>query len=126
MWTKAKINLQRTVLRHSMDESITIENFDVPGQRINGRWVDNSAVTGAVTASVQPAAGESLQLLPEGTRTTDAIEVWGVTEMRPLRREEGKKATVITWKGRKYSAEYVEDWYQQGRYWFALCTLVDQ
>ncbi len=125
-WTRAHINLQRTVLRHAIDESIVVKNFAVSGSYTNGRWTDVTPVTGAVSANVQSAAGESLQLLPEGTRTTDAIEVWSTDEFRPLRRTVGSKATIIVWKGREYSAEVVEDWWQNGRYWFALCTLVDQ
>jgi hypothetical protein len=125
-WSNAKINLGRTVRRHSIDEDITVKQFNTPGMRMGGRWVDSSPITGAATASIQPAIGESLELLPQGTRTTDAIEVWGTSEMRPLRREEGKPADRIVWKGREYSAEVVEDWWQHGRYWFAVCAVVDQ
>ncbi len=125
-WINAKINMNRAVRRMSQDETIVIQNFDSAGARIGGRWVEGISVTAALTASVQPAAGESLQLLPEGLRTTDAIEVWGLTELRPLKRQEGQRATLVEWKGRTYSAEYVEDWYENGKYWFAVATLVDQ
>lgn len=125
-WINAKLNMGRAVRRMSQDATIVIQNFPTSGTRIGGRWVESEAVSGALTASVQPAAGESLQLLPEGLRTTDAIEVWGLTELRPLARKEGQRATLIEWKGRTYSAEHVEDWYENGRYWFAVATLVDQ
>lgn len=124
-WNNAKINLQRAVNRLAIDESIVIENFPA-GMRIAGRWVESPAVTASVTASVQVASGEQKQLLPEGLRTTDAIEVWSTSEVRPLKREEGKPTSNVRWNDRVYSVEHYEDWYAHGRYWFAVCSLVDQ
>lgn len=125
-WNNAKLSLLRAVMRLSIDESITVENFDTPGQRINGRWANPASVTAAMTASVQPASGRSKQLLSEGLRNTDAIEVWATSELLPLKRAEGKPPSLVHWKGDKYSVEVLEDWYQHGRYWFAVCSKVDQ
>ncbi len=109
-----------------MDESIVIENFDTPGMRLGGRWVDSVSVTASVTASVQIASGKTKELLPEGLRTKDAIEVWSTSELRPLQRAEGKQPTIVHWDDAEYEVQVLEDWYAHGRYWFALCSKVDQ
>lgn len=125
-WNNAKINLQRAVRRMSIDEDIVVENFPTPQQRVGGRTVESLSVTAAVTASVQPARGDTLQLLPEAQRTGDEIEVWCLQELRPLNRSSAKSPSLIHWKGKKYKVAVLEDWWQHGRYWFALCSKVDQ
>jgi hypothetical protein len=125
-WTNAKISLQRAVRRHSIDETIVIENYDDPGMRIGGRWVDTPAVTASVTASVQIADGKVKELLPAGLRNRAAIEVWSLSEIRPLEREDGTIASRVRWDGDTYQVDVLEDWYENGRYWFALCTKVEQ
>lgn len=109
-----------------MDESITVENFDTPGMRIGGRWVDPVSVTASITASVQIASGEIKELLPQALRNKDAIEVWSVTEIRPLKRAAGKPPTRVHWEEAAYEVHIFEDWYEHARYWFALCSKVDQ
>ncbi len=128
MRSRARINLQRTVLRHSQDEPIVIEGSDGPGQRIGGRWSDPVSVTASISASVQPASPESLQLLDDGSRTGSEIELWCTTEGVPnvIKRAEGKPAAVVQYKGRRFKVVAVEDWWEHGRYWFALCSMVDQ
>ncbi len=109
-----------------MDETIVVENYDDPGVRIAGRWAGPNAVTASVTASVQPAEGQIKQLLPEGLREKDAIEVWSLSEVRPLNRDEGELPSRVRWNGNTYQVDVLEDWYKLGRYWFALCTKVEQ
>lgn len=125
-WNNAKTDLSSAVRDLSIDEDIVIENPSGPGMRQGGRWIDPPAATAALTASVQPASGNSLELLPQGSRTQGAIEIWGTSEIRPLERAEGEPATIVRWKGATYRADVVEDWYEHGRYWFAVCTRVEQ
>lgn len=127
-WNNAKINLSRAVRRMSTDETLTLENFETSGMRIGGRWVDSNATTTGITASVQPLekVGEETEQLPQGFRTQEMIGVWSLSEVRPLAREDGKKPSLITWRGKKFSVERVENYYEHGRYWYALCSQVQQ
>lgn len=125
-WNNGKIDLADAVRDLAIDEDVVIENYDSPGMRIGGRWVPSASVTAGVTASVQPASGHEKLLLPEGMRSRDAITVFSTSELRPLDRSGGKPPSVIQWKGRRYSVEVLNDYYELGRYWEALCSSVEQ
>lgn len=94
--------------------------------RVSGRFVEAQSVTAAATASIQPASGETLQMLPEAQRTSNMLEFWGLSEARPMKRADGKSPSIVHWKGEHYKVMAYEDWWQHGRYWFALCSKVDQ
>ncbi len=127
-WSNARITLQRAVKRHSIDEDIVVEGYETPGTRIAGRWTNPQSVTAAVTGSLQPASPESLDMLAEGSRTGSELELWCTTNAVPaiMKRAEGKPAAIVHWKGQHFKVVAVEDWWQHGRYWFALLSLVDQ
>lgn len=125
-WNNSKINLSKAVRRQSMDEDVVLEYYAQSGMRIGGRWVDPPAVTAGVTASVQIATGKEKQLLPEAVRLKDAIEVWSTSELPAMNRDEGTPAARVRWNGNTYEVVVLEDWYEHGRYWFALCSKVSQ
>ncbi len=125
MRNNAKLSLVRAIRRLSMDESLTL--YTPPaGMRIAGRWAEGTAVTSAVTACVQVADGESKLILAEGLRTAEAIDVYALSGLAPLQREEGTRPCELLWRGKRYSVETVEDWSEHGLYWYALCSRVTQ
>jgi hypothetical protein len=71
---------------------------------------------------VQPAAGRSLMMLPEGARIQGSIDIW---TKEPLRMNDGTYAAdVICWHGRSYVVSNVEDFLNYGAgYVRATCTL---
>ena len=125
MRVNSRINLSRAVRREAMDESLTLYNPPA-GMRLGGRWAEGTAVTSAVTAAVQNASGEAKQLLPELMRSSEAIEVFALSELRPIKRAEGKRPSELEWRGARYSVEVLEDWSETGSYWWALCSRVSQ
>lgn len=47
----------------------------------DGRWTNGASTDTSIVASVQPAGGEDLQLLPEGLRSRRAVKVYTTTEL---------------------------------------------
>ena len=128
MRINSRIDLKRAVRREAMNESITVYNYG-SGMRLGGRWADGAAVTAALTASVQVASGQTLQLLPPGTRISEAIEVFSLTDggdLLPLQRSDGKRPSEVEWRGDRYTVEVFEDFSELANYWWALCSSVEQ
>lgn len=108
-----------------MRESVTI-NVYTAGMRVGGRWADVAPATAACTASVQVASGESKQMIPELYRTSEAIEVFALSELRPLKRADGIRPTEVVWRDKRFSVEVLEDWSENALYWYAVCSSVEQ
>ena len=121
----ARIDLSRAVRHMGVSGDVVLELYDTPGMWINGRWEAPEGATATIIASVQPA-GEDVERLPEGLRTKNAISVFSVSELRPVRRAENEPSDVVRWDGERYEVGFVEDWNINGKYWRAVCTKVDQ
>jgi hypothetical protein len=48
----------------------------VEGSIVNGVWVDGATAVTTILASVQPANGKDLLILPEGERLKAVIKIW--------------------------------------------------
>lgn len=125
MRINSRINLFRAVRRESMDESVTLNVYS-PGVRIGGRWSEIAPTTAACTASIQVVTGEVKQAIAEQFRSSETIEVFAVSELQPLSRSDGTRPSEVVWRGKRYSIEVLEDWSENGLYWSALCSLVEQ
>lgn len=62
---------------------------------------------------VQPASPETIQMLPEGERSTEIIEVWSATPMVKSNASD-TLSDVIVYGGRSYRVSKLENWTAHG------------
>jgi hypothetical protein len=74
------------------------------GERVKGSWVKGPEVETLFRGTVQPPSGETMKVLPEGTRKSDVIEVIAPRgmEFTVADPETGEKSDLIVWQGREY------------------------
>lgn len=74
------------------------------GTRVKGSWVAGPEEETPFKGTVQPPSGETMKVLPEGTRKSDVIEVIAPRDMEfTVADPESKtKSDLIVWQGREY------------------------
>ncbi len=82
----------------------------------NGILQANSGTPLPIDAMIAPANGRDLERLPEGTRVSDVIQVFTVTELVCLDEVAKKPADTIAYKGKVYQVEHEDDWEVLGNY----------
>jgi len=77
------------------------------GERVKGSWVEGTAVDTTFEGTAQPASGKAMELLPEGKRSTEAIQVFAPIEIEftPADDREQRSGDRIIWKGREYEVQ---------------------
>ncbi len=127
--TFANINLQNgagsALKRLSQRAKLLLTRYEVGGSWVDGRWVDGSQTPVEFMGVAQSYTDEK-QELPEAQRAKRLIKVWSTSELRPIRRSEGRPGDVITWNGAPYEVSLFWDRSNDGNYWTAVCTAVDQ
>lgn len=91
---------------------------------LNGRRVAPSSTTFDITASAQPASGRSIQRLPEGLRSTEAMDVYTTTELRQARPEAGVEADRIAIDDGVFEVQTVMRWNKLGNFYKVTATRV--
>lgn len=91
---------------------------------INGLVIDDPSVTVvSVSAMIVPLVGaKKLERLPEGLRSRDAIEVFTAVALQVSAPEQ--RPDVVTYNGRQYQVDVVDDWTAAGNFYHALATRV--
>jgi len=89
-------------------QTVTVTRWSAGSYDSNGRFVDGSQSTIAITASVQPASPQDLIHVEEGNRTKDVIVAWTETELTPGNEALGTIPDHITWQGNLYECHKVE------------------
>ncbi len=87
----------------SLIQSVSLAKRSRTGQRIKGTWVPG--VLGPEVpfeGTVQPPSGETMKVLPEGTRKSDVIEVIAPREIEFTLADTDTKSDVIIWQGKEY------------------------
>jgi hypothetical protein len=83
-------------------------DFDAGGIFRVTRYEETDAI-----GSVQPARPETIQMLPEGERTTELIEIWTATEVR--KSDAAKSLSdVIVYESRSFRVVNAEGWAAHG------------
>jgi hypothetical protein len=127
--TVAKINLQNgpgsALRRLSQQAQLTLIRAGESGSWVDGRWVDGFS-DGVQFTGVCQAYTDEKEELPEASRMKRLIKVWSTSELRPLRRENGKPGDIIVWNGVAYEVSLFWDRSNDGNYWTAVGTAVDQ
>jgi hypothetical protein len=76
-----------------------------PGTLVKGSWVNGAGLEPLpFGGTVQPPSGETMRVLPEGTRKSDVIEVIALRdiEFNVADPETGRKSDIIVWQEREY------------------------
>lgn len=127
--TFANINLQNgagsALKRLAQRAKLTLLRAGSGGNWIDGRWVD-VPTTGVEFTGVAQSYTDEKQELPEAQRLMRLIKVWSTSELRPIRRTEGKPGDIIVWNGSPYEVHLFWDRSNDGNYWTAVCVAVDQ
>lgn len=93
-------------------------------------WANGLAVSGpstsfTITAVIHPAGEKDLRRLPEGERSGDLIVVFTRTHLRTAEAG-GGLSDRVTYQGRAYEIEDVENWGEAGDYFKAIARRVGQ
>lgn len=125
MSTNARMNLSRTVRRHShADEQLYVKRAS-EGTRYNGRWEPGEYTLTPITAAVQPVA-EAQRNEPEGVRSTDDYSVFAVGQLVPSNRQDQTPADLLVWQGDDYEVVELRDYSKIASYWEARIRRVRQ
>lgn len=95
-------------------------------RRTSAAFIDGRAQPPVLTpfnavASVQPGQGRDLQRLPQGHIVGDVQVLFTKTEMRAGAEGTGTLGDLVTYKGKTFEVEHVEDWSSFGApYWRAI------
>jgi hypothetical protein len=96
------------------------------GSLAQGRYTPASPTTFTIPdAVVSPATGRDLLRLPEGVRTREVLAILSTVELRTANEHAATPADVVTYKGRAYEVQTVEDWTDNGGFWRALAAKVE-
>lgn len=79
--------------------TITRRRYSAGSRATTGYWTEGATTDTSITASVQPASGEDLQVLPEGERTRRAIKVYTTTELRTTSPQDGTRSDELVIAG---------------------------
>jgi hypothetical protein len=90
----------------------------VPGHYEDGSWVKEEPIDTVFWGTAQPATGKALQLLPEGKRSSENIQVFAPMEdanNNPLEftsadSEKKVSGDIIIWEGRCYEIKAAKKW----------------
>lgn len=64
-----------------------------------------------VWASVQPLSGRQVQLLPEGRRNDESLEIYTMQPVFAASTSRAQKADIIIWQERRFEVWSVKYWY---------------
>lgn len=112
--------------------TITLRRVAAQSVGSDGRGVDGSSSDTEIMASVQPAQGEDLQVLPEGLRSRRTIKVYTETELRTADQQAGTAPDKLVLSGLSgiddgtYEVQTVQPWYALLPHHKALATLVQE
>jgi hypothetical protein len=125
MSTNARMNLARTVRRHShADEQLYVKHAS-EGSRYNGRWEPGEYTLTPITAAVQPVA-EAQRNEPEGVRSIDDLSVFAIGQLAPTRRQDQLPADLLVWQDEDYEVVELRDYSKIASYWEARIRRVRQ
>jgi hypothetical protein len=117
------INLSNTLQRLA-DQTITITRSS-PDTYSGGVRVRGATTTATARASVQPASGEDMKQLPEGTYYSDTIAVFTNYALRTVDEAAGTAADrVTTADGRVFEVANVKPWQNVAGYSHALAVKI--
>ena len=79
---------------------------------VDGLTVSGKVPTLGLTGVVQPAGARSLDVLPEGERRTQSIDIWTTTRLSSG--SQSTDADEVVWQGSRWRVMNVLDWSNHG------------
>ena len=89
-------------------ESITLRRRAAGTRGSDGRWTPGASADSTIKASVQPATGDDLAILPEGLRQKRGKRVYTRTELRVGNLDDSTDADRLVIDGTVYQVQHVE------------------
>jgi len=83
-------------------EPLDIIRKAVGGSYINGEWVDGADTIVPIFAVIQNANPDDLILLPEGTRTTEAVKIHTISTIKTVSEAGESNADTFDYNGSRY------------------------
>jgi len=82
-----------------------------PGTREKGTWIEGKPKDTEFWGTAQPAGGKALELLPEGKRNTESIEVYAPIEVKftPADEDLKRSGDIIVYKKRLYEVQVAKE-----------------
>ena len=74
----------------------------LPGQYVDGKWVEGSEAILTILASVQPVTAEDQIVMAGGKRLSDYVKAYTSTEIIPLSETAQQQPDRLVWRGRTY------------------------
>jgi hypothetical protein len=101
-----------------------------PGHRVKGRWVKDEGTETPFIGSWQPANGQTMQLLPEGTRQDEVFKAYVDDVSIPFTAADSEKQVegdIIVCGGEEYQLTLAALW-NNGLipHWELVCTKVKE
>jgi len=93
------------------------------GEYVEGKWVDGVAGPIPIKAVIQNANPDDLILLPEGTRTTEAVKIHTTTKVKTVSEVGETDADEFLYNGSRYRIYDVFD-RQIGNYYKAVAIRI--
>ena len=93
------------------------------GSYVDGDWVDGVSATVNILAVVQNANADDLELLPEGTRTSEAIKIHTVAKVKTVSEDGETNADTFPYDGDTYRL-YAVNKRKIGNYFKAVGTRI--
>lgn len=96
------------VVSNPLRKPVTVHRTE-PGQFVDGIWVEGAPSSFTIRASVHPAEGKDLEVLPEGKRSRGAYRL--VTDAELFELEEGSRnADQVELFGERYEVTRKQAW----------------
>lgn len=122
------MDLAEVVLSLASHQAVTVTRFAnsdyLEGKLQEPEPLEDSAGSFQIVASVQPAQGRDLRVLPEGKQTDEALTVFTTVELLPVGALHG--ADILNIDGSSWEVHKVERWGKLGNYWRALVVRVER
>lgn len=96
------------------------------GSRVKGRVLEAAEASFSISATVQPATPEDLEVLPEGTRTDAVLVFHTEDELRDGASPDGAPPDEVEDDGERWVIHHVGPWQEWGDFYRALGIKVGQ
>ncbi len=90
----------------------------------NGIYAAGSTTPLSLVATVHPADGRTVKLLPEGHRSREAIVIFTKDALRGVQDPAGAPADLVSYSGVTYEVQVVENWSGPAAYYRSIATKV--
>lgn len=104
-------------------EKIELTRFS-SGTYVDGVWVNGSSTIIQINAVVQNAQADDLILLPEGSRSSEAVKIHTVTKVKTVSENGESNADIFSYNGKTYK---IYDVFERkiGNYYKAVAIRID-